>query len=146
MIPVGTGVVSNYDKIILHAAGHYNDTYKPVIAPADNIMPPASFEMPSTAPSRTDEGIIRDDIDSSYMEHYNMRILKVFNEQAELTVKDVEFQNAGISDDVDFNQVLTEAVENSEAQVAFESSTLERILLDPSINTGTGAAQEAATH
>ena len=75
-----------------------------------------------------------------------MRILKVFNEKAELTVTDVEFQNAGISDDVDFNQVLTEAVENSEAQVVFESSTLERILLDLALTLELELLKRLPTH
>ena len=57
----------------------------------------------------------------------------MFNENAELTVNNIQFENAGISDDVDFNPMLTEHLENSPIQTTVTSSTLDRILLDPNL-------------
>ena len=67
------------------------------------------------------------------MGRYGMRLIKIFNENADLTIENIAFENAGISDDVDYNPVLAKHLENSEISATTSSEKLERILLDPSI-------------
>jgi hypothetical protein len=134
LIPKSSGVLSKFNKIKFSAAGYYNDTHKPIMAPADVVVPPPDFTMPSITPSRSEEGVTRNDVDTTYMKSYNMRIIKMFNENAELTINNVQFQNAGISDDVDYNPMLVEHVENSAIQTTVTSATLDRMLLDPNLD------------
>ena len=90
-----------------------------------NISPP------NIIPTRTDEGITRDDIDAGYMSSYNMRLIKIYHKDAELHLQNVVLENAGVSDDVDYNTYLAKYLENSPFVVSTRSSSLERILLDP---------------
>jgi hypothetical protein len=142
LVPKTSGFLSKFKKITFSAAGHYNNTYKPIIAPADVIMPPPTFKMPSMTPSRSDDGDTRHDIDTSYMKRYNMRLIKIFNENAELTINNIQFENAGISDDVDFNPTYVQHLPNSPIQTIVASATLDRILIDPNVGDA-GAAADA---
>ena len=81
----------------------------------------------------------RNDIDTKYMGNYNMRLIKIFNKDAQLKIDNVELSNSGISDDVDFNPMLIEHVENSPIRSVIVSSKLERILLDPSLSLDNAA-------
>ena len=132
MIPLSTGIISQY-KIKIEAVGKYNDTSrpKPIIAPADHVYPRSKFSPPNILPTRTDEGITRDDVDVGYMSSYNMRLIKIYHKDAELELQNVVLENAGVSDDVDYNPYLAKYLENSPLVVSTSSSSLERILLDP---------------
>ena len=133
MIPLSTGIISQYTKIKIEAVGKYNDTSrpKPIIAPADHVYPRSKFSPPNILPTRTDEGITRDDVDVGYMSSYNMRLIKIYHKDAELELQNVVLENAGVSDDVDYNPYLAKYLENSPLVVSTSSSSLERILLDP---------------
>ena len=92
------------------------------------MYPRSKFSPPNILPTRTDEGITRDDVDVGYMSSYNMRLIKIYHKDAELELQNVVLENAGVSDDVDYNPYLAKYLENSPLVVSTSSSSLERIL------------------
>ena len=69
------------------------------------------------------------------MSSYNMRLIKIYHKDVELELQNVVLENAGVSDDVDYNPYLAKYLENSPLVVSTGSSSLERILLDPSASS-----------
>ena len=124
--PKQDGVFSLFQKITLSVSGFVKQYHKPVIAPADLIIPP-TLHYASIVPSRSDEGSVRNDIDTAYMGQYGLRLMKVYNKNAELSISDVSFENSGISEDVDYNSFLTEHVDNSAIATTTRSTTLTRV-------------------
>jgi hypothetical protein len=145
MVPVTAGILSKYNKIRIEASGYYNETHKPIIAPADLIIPPPDFDMPLATPGRTDEGVTRNDADTTYMGRYGMRLMKIYNKDVDLIINNVAFENAGISDNVDFNPFLVEQLDNAAVQASTAGETLNRVLLDPTIGEGADNAAAATT-
>ena len=47
------------------------------------------------------------------MSSYNMRLIKIYHKDAELELQNVVLENAGVSDDVDYNPYLAKYLENS---------------------------------
>ena len=91
--------------------------------------PRSKISPPNILPTRTDEGITRDDVDVGYMSSYNMRLIKIYHKDVELELQNVVLENAGISDDVDYNPYLAKYLKNSPLVVSTGSSSLERILM-----------------
>ena len=83
---------------------------QPVTAKFASLAPIAPF----TRPNRNSDGNVIDDIDTTYMTDYKLRLLKIANSKANLHIINISFYRGGITEDVDFDIDLVSQATNAE--------------------------------
>eukprot|EP00945_MAST-04E_sp_MAST-4E-sp1_P001301 g1301.t1 len=95
--------------------------------------------VPGERPVRTSDGIVENDIDATYMNSYNLRLMQVYHSQATLRVENIEFRGGGVSNNlVEYDPTLTEKNTDGDAATVASSSSPTRLTQDPE-NAGSGS-------
>ena len=79
------------------------------------------FPRPMPRPQRNIEGIVTNDVNTHYMDSYNMRMFKVVDPEAHLYMKKIALSGGGVSEKFGFNPEYTERTQSgTQDQAVFE--------------------------